>query len=492
MNATIITTPIQYNEKEFIIVQISGSSSNIGVCSVPIYNTGKYKEVFYMGEDAIISILPGSLNGIYADKIIQQNVGRDKSTEKLKKRLNAACDNYFEFNQPIAKALSPFFELLSDGVYIVHESNMIPTDGAGHFFWNAYLSKHEFLGSAEIAHKSRKNEDHSPCFLVPTCSMSEFTDSTYKSHREAIKSGQKRGGLAFYLTGSFAALLDGHHVAAACMMEDREFPCLVVEPVLGVTEIEYTDDSGEVRTEQALYSPYVKMPLSIVPSSMIEAFLIKRRREKPRAYEKIAYRSHILMKMPARKILPDEFLSKAESLPDLQMVSSTRSITSLSDEQLEALLNGETHYNGKVIVTENFYTSIVNACNFLQLTDFDRFLKFGIRIMQTPELTAIHQYLAERFMNINNSSILQFFRSVIEDESLYKPDIVAIAKRYDFRYGHNYEERSQEELKENFSKAQKVLQAKAEVEQNLNALERFKRLKEEAEAAAALKEKNNK
>ena len=79
--------------------------------------------------------------------------------------------------------------------------------------------------------------------------------------------------------------------------------------------------------------------------------------------------------------------------------------------------------------------------------------------MQTPELTAIHQYLAERFMNINNSSILQFFRSVIEDESLYKPDIVAIAKRYDFRYGHNYEERSQEELK-NFSRHKKYYKQK--------------------------------
>ena len=79
-------------------------------------------------------------------------------------------------------------------------------------FLESYL-KAWILGSAEIAHKSRKNEDHSPCFLVPTCSMSEFMDSTYKSHREAIKSGQKRGDLLFIWL--VCCLLVGHHVAAA-------------------------------------------------------------------------------------------------------------------------------------------------------------------------------------------------------------------------------------------------------------------------------------
>jgi hypothetical protein len=437
MNPIINTVQMTVGDREFVLADVIKSIDYIGTCTVINKFAGKGEqfpvtELFYMGDEPIVSMIRPSMNDSESNRVMSQNGTNSVCDEHALNRIKVSADNHFLYSQSLSKSLHPVLELLSPGLYVCYEANMIPSDGAGSFFWNAYCIRHDVQGSAEH-NNAIGNNNFVPAFLVPTKYITEFDPSQFSQSCDKIKQGKRVGGVAYHLTGLFSALLTGHHNAAACLENDREFGCLVIEQVKNVMY-----ESDEIAAEHfrnprvtALSSPYVKIPLGEVPADMLENFLINRRHKRNGSYSAIRSKMNRSIKSFARKRISSDLQVKAEALPDCSMVESVSAVRALSEEQLEALLAGETYCNGQIIINENYYNSIVTACSFLQYNDFDRFLLFAFDVMNNPDLSATHKAISDRLINItNNAKIYNFFKEIAASEDDNLADLKSVAEVY--------------------------------------------------------------
>lgn len=440
-------------DREFLLADVIKSTRNVGFCNITGRLSGigdRYPvtELFYAGEEPLVSIIRPSINDKTSNRLMSQ-IGII-TDDNIKTRLSAAGDNYFTYSQSLSKSLQPVLEILDTGLYVCHVSKMIPSDGAGNFFWNAYTVRHEVTGSAEHNNVIGKENNYIPCFLVPTTNISDYSEQKTRAQLDKLKAGKKVGGVAFHLSGLFSALLDGHHSSVACLLNDSDFNCIVIESVRQVLyeNQETASEYGREPKIVALSSPYAKVPLSGVPEGMLENFLLKRYHEKPLNYDLLKSKATRTLRVVSKRLLSPQVYLKADLLPDCAMIESAHAVTSLSDEQIEALLSGEIRYNDEIIISGNYYNSVVTACNYLQYVDFDRFLYFAISIMKNPDLSATHKYIADRLSNIINEQIYAYFNEITAENDNSHIEIRGVAESYVARY-NNLSAEQERELKKN-------------------------------------------
>jgi hypothetical protein len=451
----INTYHMTVGSRDFLLVDVSKSHDIIGTTTVSVAAPDvPVTDILYCGKEAIINMTRPAKGGDFTDKLVNQISTTAVCDENIKAILSSVGDSYFTYKQSITKAIHPFMELLSEGIYVCHDSKMIPSNGAGEFFWNAYTHRREVPGTANYNRVMGKESNFTPCFLIPTTSPAEFTESKVRAQREKIVAGKKIGGLAYHMSGMFSALLDGHHSASACLLHDTVFRCLVVEPLSDVL-YETPEQAAQYGREPriiALSCPYVKIPIGQIPPPMLESFLLRRNGVKPRHFTELRKKAFRTLRMSARKAIPREILLKAELLPDASAIESAHAITELTDEQLDALLAGEIKYDDKIIISQNYYNSIITACNYLQYEDFDRFIKFACAIVENQDLTATHKYVIERLCGINNAKIYDFFSSLMEkDDPFYKDHIPHFEM-----YIKGWQKHLSDNLKDKNNKAQKL------------------------------------
>ncbi|MDR2532206.1 MAG: hypothetical protein LBC82_05115 [Oscillospiraceae bacterium] len=442
MNPIINTYQMNVGNREFLLADVSRTPGVIGTTKITHATAHPLErppvtELLYVSDEAIINMTRPAKGDEFTNKLIHQISTISICDDNIKTILSTVSDNYFTYSQSMAKSLQPFFELLSEGIYVCHESKMIPSNGAGNFFWSAYTIRHEFSGSATHSRAMGKESNYIPCFLIPTKNPSEFTDSKVKAQREKLMMSKKVGGLAYHVSGMFSALLDGHHSAAACLLNDTDFKCLVIEPLRDFL-YESPEQALEYDREPriiALSCPYVKIPIEQIPPAILESLLLRRNGVRPKHYAELRKKAGKSLRTVNRKSIPREILLKAELLPDNAAVESAHAVTELTDEQLGALLAGEIKYEDKIIISQNYYNSVITACNYLQYEDFDRFFKFAFAIIDNTDLIATHKYIIERLCGINNKKIHDFFVALIErDDPIYQnyvPQLDVYIKNYD-------------------------------------------------------------
>lgn len=128
--------------------------------------------------------------------------------------------------------LAPIFGLLLTGVYMLSVSDYYPTDGDGHFFWNAPNAYTTVPATAELYDSvNYRCLPSYPCFLYPTQPTAKHDASRVEYYRAKLRAGERIApALAYSVGGSMSALLDGHHRAAACALEGVKLPCLTISP----------------------------------------------------------------------------------------------------------------------------------------------------------------------------------------------------------------------------------------------------------------------
>ncbi|MDR2559149.1 MAG: hypothetical protein LBC86_06370 [Oscillospiraceae bacterium] len=458
----INTYHMTVGNREFFLVDVSKSHDIIGTTIVsrasgPMDHL-PVSEILYCGKEAVINMIRPAKGNEFSDKLVYQiSTTTAVNDENMKTILSSVGDSYFTYQQSITRALHPFLELLSEGIYVCHDSKMIPSNGSGEFFWSAYTHRREVPGTAAHSRTMGKDSNFIPCFLIPTTSPAEFTEAKVRAQREKIIAGKKVGGLAYHMSGMFSALLDGHHSAAACLLGDTEFRCIVVEPLHDVL-YESPEQAAQYGREPrivALSCPYVKIPIEQIPPAMLESFLLRRSGVKPQHFAILRNKAFKTLQTVKRKPIPREILLKAELLPDVSAMESAHAITELTDEQLDALLAGEIKYDDKIIISQNYYNSIITACNYLQYEDFDRFFNFASAIVENPDLTATHKYIIERLCGLNNKKIHDFFVSVMEKEDPFYKDHIPCFETYI----KSYQKHLSDNLKDKNNRAQKLSHA---------------------------------
>lgn len=436
MKPTITIESLRNPFGEYLLVNVVNGRGVIGMCDTTrAFNTNR--KTLYAGSESLINVFCSSVDDS-ANRQIWQCSSIDKCKNVLGNKLKNAVEEYFYEGSSLAKAVQPVLELLTDGLYVIHSGKAYPTDGAGNFFWNAYLIKHELNGSAPFNPVIGYDKVYEPAFLVPTENFSAFNEKKTSAALARMKKGRRIGGIAYHLTGLFSALLSGHDNAAACLMRGEDFPCIFIEPMRDVL-YGYDQISNSERI-MALSSPYVKLPLDGVSRTMLENFLLNRRVSVPEFYSEIRAKAdkNISLKGAVRSISP-LITQNIEKLPDAEMLSSAFAISDLPDEHLQLLLAGETKINGQPIISANYYESVVYACNFLQYKDKRRFIEFTTTILETPSLSATYRYVAERLRFEMDAKVNEIFKNIAEsNEPAYIP-IKELAQKYLVRYHEHME-----------------------------------------------------
>jgi hypothetical protein len=413
------------NGREFVLAEVSRGMGHIGVFryATSAYNT---TDAFYIENDPIIRIFNPYTPDKNSDKQITQISGAEKCSDAIKARITSSAENLFRYSQGLARSAIPVLELLTPGLYVVHESQMHPGDGNGSFFWNNYAVKKPVKGTAD-KNASIGDANFSPCFLIPTMTPSSFQPKRMYDLTDKIKSGRRLGGVAYHISGMFSALLEGHHEATAALMNNVDFRCLVVEPLTDVI-YDSSDSSGGKQKVIALSSPYINIPLEELSEKALERFLITRKQVKPNSFSEIKPKMTKSIRMVSKRVFPSVVYEKAEQLPSCAMVEASSAVDAVTDEQLAALLAGEVRCadeegNEKIIVSSNYHSSVVAVSNYLQTNDFSRFLEFALALLKNDELSTSHKFIAERLLVVMHPAIYEYFLSIVNN-SVKKDGII--------------------------------------------------------------------
>lgn len=477
MATEVKTEAIELNGQSALLVSVKNGSNAIGTCLAG--NTGKegnagsITRLFFLGNEPVLSIVCPNHGKETSDKLVSVSPG----FQGYDRDLNSALTNGFNKlneGESTGAALKDIFTLLEDGVYVVYCSDYYPTDGNGSFFWGAYNISHEIRGTAEH-NRTIGEKPYKPCFLLPTQSMAYYATRIKASTDDNVKY-RKIQGIAYHISGLYSALLKGHHGAASCVEKGLPFTCAVIEkitrpyietqhmtqptePVHSEPDLEapeaaeQIDAAGSEETAQTVFepvansvvhvngadgfrSPSMKIPMSAFPKDMLRQLIEGRTEYKPKQFNTLVSKLQtVRAKTVNNNALPYAVLENAEQMPDCEMVESLYAIDDLTDEQLNCLLRGDVECNGKVIISPNFYSSIVTACGFLQFKSTRRFVDFSIAIMENPELAAVHEYVARRVSSLSdNQKVYNFFKNVSGSGDAKYEKILPIAELFVRRF----------------------------------------------------------
>ena len=441
MKAVIASETLLIDDKEFTIINVSSSPGTFGICDTTRQKENGIRETFYVGNEPLINVTQKSVNDPYSNKIICQ-ISNIERCGDFTKRVTAARDDYFINNKTVIGALQPILDYIKNGLYVIYEEDMIPTDGSGNFFWSGYLVGHELSGSSTFNAVCPADRVIPPAFLVPTENIANYSEANIKDAADRVKVEDGAYGLCFHLSGMFCALLSNHHEVTAALMMNKKVRCLIIEPVKNLcfasssrntNDTQDTDESS-LPMEDYFYTACARIPLSRVSQAFLESFFLTRRKEVGKYSDIVTYNSDRNPTLKGKRSISNDIIERCDKMPDAEMLQSVAMIDYLSDEELDALLRGETMLNEKYIINQNYYSSITMAFNYLLYKDFNKFLNFSASLLTNEDLTAVHQYVASRLQPIIHKRIFDLFNNIINsDNNVYDP-IIPFAEKYITRY----------------------------------------------------------
>ena len=208
------------------------------------------------------------------------------------------------------------------------------------------------------------------------------------------------------------------------------------ESVLGAeaavsSHARYEPESTKHEGITGFRSASVKIPLELFPREMLKILLETRGEYKPEQYRALVRKTSLVRKKSySNKVIPHAVLDQCEQMPDCEMMESVFTVEKLTQGQLDALLAGDVEYNNEIIISPNFYSSIVTACNYLQFTNPKKFIEFSLAILDNSDLYATHEYIANRISRVTGKDIYAFFRAVLENHDPGYEKIANIAEKY--------------------------------------------------------------
>lgn len=462
------TEAVDYEGVNLLLVSVRNGEAAMGTCSAGYIGAANtLTKIFFIGSDPVLNIMCPNRGNTAVNKMISMAPTYKGCDQKINAVLNN-CFSKLNSNEPMNAALRDIFGLLQDGVYAIYAADYYPTDGNGTFFWGGYNIQHEVRGTAEHGRVVGQRV-YKPCFLLPSMPLEYYTPKMKATTGDSVKF-RKFQGIVYHLSGFHSVLLKGHHGAVCCMENDIPFKCAVIErisepytnpPMMQMPEAEHTETSAEgenlpdpenpeanmqdasaetapvysvIATEgiTGFRSAALKLPLEVFPKEMLRIIIEGCEDCKPRQFESlIAKLNGSRRKAVSNNVLPLPVLEKADLVPDIDMIESAYAVDDLTDDQLNCLLAGDIECNGRVIISPNFYSSIVTACNYLQFTEPKRFVDFAIAIMNNPELTATHEYVARRTLShIANKKLKNFYTEVLASEDVKYDKIFTIAQTF--------------------------------------------------------------
>lgn len=211
--------------KESFLVNLTGTRGNI-------------REVVYSHDNVVeiqLCLNDKPLYTVYSDnyycptcqKIIEEGYGIIDNNRLITEQVVKAQDAEVPLKASI-DMMRPFFELMSDGLYVVTRTNFYPTDGEGNFFWNKTSGRRLYEATADLYYKFHVGSGYMS-FLYPSQPYSNLNNECVQGYLN--DEAEVYTGLAYYLEGAMALLLDGHHRATAACLRKKPVSCLTIARV---------------------------------------------------------------------------------------------------------------------------------------------------------------------------------------------------------------------------------------------------------------------
>lgn len=466
MGVEIKSEHIDINGNTALLVSVRGGNAVIGTCSVGYGSkrgdTSAQTRLFYIGNDPAVEILCPNHCNKSADKLVSICGSYSFMADDIHDKMSE-CLTRLNRGESLSAGLHDIFALLPDGVYTVYISDYYPTDGTGTFFWGAYNLTHEIRGTAEHNRTVGTEKIYRPCFLIPGAPLDVYDSKTLSAVSEAVKSRSIQG-IVYHLSGLHSVLLKGHHGAVACVDKKLPFRCAVIEKITEPYTDIYVpptaapapaeaaeapaDENAEAPEKEAAPQPKpseimepegitgfrsasLKIPMQFIPRDMLKLLIETRTEYKPAQYKALVKKlGSVRKKTFSNKLIARPVLEACEQMPDCEMMESVFAVQKLTQQQLDALLAGETECNGEIIISPNFYSSIVTACNFLQYSNPKKFIDFSLNILDNPELYATHEYIANRISRVTSKEVYSYFKNVAANRETAEEKLLPIAERY--------------------------------------------------------------
>lgn len=119
--------------------------------------------------------------------------------------------------------MKPLLGLFPDNYYLLLDTEIYPTDGNGHLFWDFPNEDGCLPGSCLYYSDSRWGKLR-PHFTIATQSIKALNNERVKYYM-AHGSGR---AVAYYMDGYMTALIDGHHKALAAAVEHKKLSAIVI------------------------------------------------------------------------------------------------------------------------------------------------------------------------------------------------------------------------------------------------------------------------
>lgn len=156
------------------------------------------------------------------EKIVRSGYQLEQTDEFYNECLNSENVSFSEALEGIA----PLLGLLADNYYVVLDTELYPTDGNGHLFWNVPNSEERLAGSCLFYKGDGEWGLLRPHFTIATQSKKKLCKSRVAYYRKHLNCR----AVAYYMDGYMTALVDGHHKAMAAALEHKTVNALVIMP----------------------------------------------------------------------------------------------------------------------------------------------------------------------------------------------------------------------------------------------------------------------
>lgn len=417
---------ITVNDNDLLIFTVKNGLGRIGVCRIG----GEHEDDYCLySHDVPVLLLSGMNRSPYFDMTVTER-GSVSASSSIGKSIDEAFNQLCSGTAP-EYALPQILRLFSDGLYAVSFCKAYPTYGDSMFFWSSYGMPKLLRGSGRYVNPIPENKNYAAPFILPLISPSGFEYSGVGNASRGARYGDKLFGISLHISGMYSALLKGHYAACAAVVDDEPFYTMQIQPVSDLWR--EPDEEGKMHT-LGFCSASFKIPFSALGREQLRTVLQSRKYLLPDTYDVIKAKLGVVKKKNNYTI-PKNFSEFAESYPNAEMVASAQGIDELTKPMLDALLSGSTTLDDKVIISDNYYSSITAACDYLRYHSNDSFIDFALDIMKNPDLSATYSYVAGCMAKITDKRVKAFFESVLSSEEADYSAICAVAKNYVDNYG---------------------------------------------------------
>ncbi len=419
---------VTVDDGDILLFTVKNGLSKIGICPMDFATGNTY--CLYSHDEPVLTFSEDGMSD-YADKTFTER-GSVAASSTISKVIDEAFASLCSGSAP-EYALPQVMRLLGDGLYAVSYIKSYPTTGENMFFWSGYGVPKQLKHSGRYIRLIGEDKNYSAPFLLASHRPTQYDPSLVKKASKTSKRGNDLFGISLHISGFYSLLLKGHHAAAAAVIEDEPFYTFQIQRISDVWKMR--DEDGRQRAV-GLSSASFKIPLSALGRDQIRTVMTARKYPIPETYRVLKSKLCVVKNSNAKSI-PNQLNTFAETCPDADMVASAQGIGELTKPMLDALLSGSTMLDDKVIISDNYYSSITAACNYLRYHSTDDFINFALSVLRNPELSATYTYVAGCLVKYRDKRIKSFFEEVLASNDAGYDKIMAVAKSYTENYDNN-------------------------------------------------------